>query len=380
MKTKTFWLAMSLLVAAPAGARAEPWSGIKGETPAAGAEIPKRAADSYCDYVVGVASAESALLVAPTAFVTTGLVNPVDSAGAATSQGPSSRITAGASYSFSSLYRGVSVRSRAQAECEAHRRFSELLAFIARNKDSLSLEALSAREGVLGAAMGRAMEILKNARQKLADGRATQEEVQALELRVDAMRVAHLQAKKDIEVVAGLPDTGAKSITSLLAERRAAERKAEEEAAKVRSSFGWDVTVKGGYDQVLGINQKVPVFAMATVSVNVGWLFQGSGNDRAIAARPVATRWSLEGGSQPAIDAARRMRETIRSEEARLAQVRVLLADVEQRLKATQAVDGEKAKAFAEYLWFDSVMLQAEQAFLDAHIKHTRSVLGEAAP
>jgi hypothetical protein len=381
MKTRIHLLSISLLLAAPA-ARAEPWTAVKGETPAVGAEIPRRAASSYCEYLKGVASAESALLVAPSLFVTGGLVNvtPVDPTGAATSQAPSARISAGAAYSFGTLYRGLAVKTKADAECEAYRHFSELLAFIAHNKEGLSAVALKAREGVLDASMGRAQEILRSARQRLADGRATQEEVEATELRVDTMRVARQGVKKDIEVANGMPDTSAKSIVSLVAERAAAERKAEEEAAKVRSSYGWDVSVRAGYDQVLGFSQKVPVFAMATASVNLGWFFQGSGNDRAIEARPPATRWALEGGSQPAIEAARRMREAVRAERARLADVVILLGDVEQRMKAAEAVEGDKPKALADMLWFDAVTLRAEQAFLEEHLRHMKNVLGEASP
>ncbi len=381
MKTLFFPLSIAILLAAPV-AQAEPWTAVKGEAPAAGAEIPRRAASYYCEYLKGVASAESAILVAPSLFVTGGLVNvtPVDPTGAATSQAPAARISAGAAYSFGTLYRGLAVKTKAEADCEAYRYFSELLAFIAHNKEGLSVPALKAREGVLDAAMGRAQEILRTARQRLADGRATQEEVEAIELRVDTLRVARHGVKKDIEVVNGTPDTGAKSIVSLVAERNAAERKAEEEAAKVRSSYGWDVSVRAGYDQVLGLSQKVPVFAMATASVNLGWFFQGSGNDRAIEARPQAARWSLEGGSQPAIDAARRMREAMKAERARLADVVILLGDVEQRMKATEAIEGDKPRAFADMLWFDAVTLRAEQAFLEEHLRHMKGVLGEASP
>jgi hypothetical protein len=364
--TAACFLGMAL-ASAPARA-AEPWTPVAGEKPTSGHEITAAASDAYCKYLHGIADSDRALQMWPTLFASGGLVNPVDVSGASASPAP--RLTAGASYSFGSLYRGGAIGDRADAECATYRRFQELLGFIARNKEGLSEGALLARAKVYDDALPAAVAKVEAARTHAKEGRSTVEDVLTLESKLDALRLASIVAKQKAAEVSVTSASEDKPLPELLSAYMQTEKHAEEAEASVRKSFGWDVSVRGGYDQVFGVGQKVPAFALATVSVNMGLLFQGSGNEAAIQARPVAARWSIEGGGQPAVDAVRKLREVGIAEAARLEIVNQNVTTMEAREKAARAIENEKAQIFADYIFFDLVQARAEQAFLRAHLAH----------
>lgn len=100
------------------------------------------------------ADAEGALQAWPTLFASGGVVNPTEgSGGGATTAGPSPRLTAGVQWSVAGVYRASAIDDRAEAECATYRRFQELLAFIAFNKEGMNPAALRARATVYDEAL-----------------------------------------------------------------------------------------------------------------------------------------------------------------------------------------------------------------------------------
>jgi hypothetical protein len=332
---------------------------------------------AYCDYVEGGADAESDVLIAPDAFVTFGEVSGADASPGGSALAPTERLIAGLRYSFSGLYRGLALRSRARAECKRYRSIVAVRRYLEAEKDDRSAAALSAKAAVLEAALPKAEAILNDSHAALAANRTTAREVEATELRVNALRAAAAQTRIDLDSVATTPPPANGGLEKALAARDAAEAEVERQESRVRSSQGWDLVVRGGYDRIWGQRDETPLFAMVTLSVNVGWLFQGAANDRAVEGRRAWSRHDPGDPSRMAMEHMARMQATLRQERIRLAQSAALLSDLEARSRQVAEVGGEKAKDFADYMFFDLVNVKAEHEYLRAHVDELAKILGE---
>jgi hypothetical protein len=74
---------------------------------------------------------------------------------------------------------------------------------------------------------------------------------------------------------------------------------------------------------------------------------------------------------------ASRLRALLAGERKRLSEVRVLLGDVEGRIRAIESIDSDKLRRFREAMWFDWVKLKAEHEFLRVHTGELAASLGE---
>src|SRR5689334_131415 len=111
MRMSASWV-IAVLLGVPAVAAADE---SKAAPPAA-ARI-ERDAKAYCEWVHAAATSEAAPLVAPALFVSGGVVNGAEASVGVSALPPTARLTAGASYSVSSLFRGLAVSDRADADC-----------------------------------------------------------------------------------------------------------------------------------------------------------------------------------------------------------------------------------------------------------------------
>ena len=336
-------------------------------------------AAAYCHYVTGIADSESALDLAPRLFGTLGVVSGADAPTGATALPPTTRLIGGVSYSVAGLYRGLNVGARAEAECDRYRLVSQLHAFVEGNKDGLSMAALEAKAAVVEGALPRAEQILLASQAALSQSRTTLEEVHATELRVDALRILASRTRLDMQSISGYPAAPAGPLSRITRAREEAEERVETYDARIRESHGWDVTVRGGYDQIFGLRDYVPLFGAVTLEVNIGWLLQHGPNRRAIEGRRLWARRQVEGVTDRAEQLARRLRGMQGSEQARLRETSTLLADLEARQKTIEALGGEKARAYGEYLWFDLVKIKAEHEYLRVHVNDLATILGDPA-
>lgn len=351
----------------------------------------KEDAAAYCEYVTGIADSDSALDMWPTLFGTAGLVPSVEVtaapgggqtvSGGGTLLGPTKRVIAGANYSFSGLYRGIQMRSGARAECRRYQAISELHAFLESNKEGRTRSSLDAKLRVVDEAVPKAEAMLAAAKGALEQSRATVEQVHALELRVDALRSLAAETRAERDAMARAPQPPARPITDVLLARDEAEAEAERHEAHVRESRAWDVSVRGGYDQIFGTSASyTPLFGLVTVTANVGGLFQPAAEDRALAGRVAWARRQIEGADDRVEQYVARLRALRASDRKRLEDTRALLDDVETRWKALQALPGDRVVEVAQYVWFDLVRLRAEHAYLTTHVADLDRLLGPEAP
>jgi hypothetical protein len=355
-----------------------PLLAVSSLAPAHETGAPVDDAAGYCEMVKGVAAARSSLMVSPDLFVNFGVVNGNDVYGAGVDRLPAAlRLTAGVRYSAMRLYEGVYTLRQAEAECDRYRALSALHAFLEAHHDGQSVAALRARLLVLERALPHADEILAALRERLAISRATVDEMNATQLRVDGLRAERAQALAELESVAGraLPPGGA--IADLLRARDRAEVEASQVEARLRGAEAWDVALRIGYDQVFGVRDSVPVFGVLSLSWDPGQLFQSAAERRACAGRLRWVHAQVEGVNDRVGQAVNRLRSLERAERLRLRDTRVLLADLTARFEAVSELVGEKVGRYRDYLWFDLVRAQAEDAYLRVHVRDLEAALGE---
>jgi hypothetical protein len=345
------------------------------------AATPSRAetdADAYCTFASKVATSQSALLYSPQLYLSYGYINGDEGVpGSVSAAASGARLTAGIRYSISESYQGAMTSAHARADCRRYRALSQLNSFLEFSRELESRGALAAKTEVLEAAQPQALEILRVAHAVATDGRATIEQLNATELRVDALRASLAETRQALAVAAQRPRSPTQSIASLQRARESAERAVERIEGRQRRAQGWDLVLRAGYDRLFGIRDHLPLFGTAMVSFNPGWFAQRGADNEALRARLTWSRLDPAGPDQRAQAVLRQYAAIEQEERGRLQESEVLVADLEARWKAVDGIDGPHAHAFRDYVWFDLVRLRAEVAYLKAHLTELETYRGE---
>jgi hypothetical protein len=336
------------------------------------------AGEAYCTFAESVAKSESALLFSPQFFFDYGVVNGNDvttGSGGITSAPPTQRLTFGARYSLvAGLMRGVVNRQRASADCERYRAESGLSRFLVENREQVSPAALDARLAILRAALPRAQEVLRTLRASVDRARATVEELEATQVRVDDLE-ASLQQAETLRAVLPARST-LPSPEELLRRHRAADEEVGKYEARLRLTEAFDVSLRGGYDQFFGLRDQLPLFGVISLTFNPAIIYMPFAESDAAKARARVLRSENDSVEQKAELLSSRLRALLAGERKRSAEVRVLLADVESRIHSIEAIENDKLRRFRESMWFDWVKLKAEQEFLRVHVAELQTTLG----
>lgn len=377
MRTSIAWTVALCLAAGGAQAQSAAAPRMGSEEPgAAGVETP-----GYCQYVRGVADAEASVLLAPELFVSAGLVNAGDATGGSPLGTPKPRLTAGVGYDFVGLYRGLAFRRRAEADCRRQRALSALQAAVQTGASGIGAEpALVARASVLETAIPQGEQLLARLREDVREGRATVEELNALQLRLDGLRALASDTARERETLAGRMPLAGRPLSALMQELRSADDSLEAISAGLRNSNAWDVSVRGGYDEVFGVEQEIPIFGTLTVSYNIGGLWQSGANTRAREGRRLAANEEVEGIVRQVDQLLRELHSARETEQARLREVTVLVTDLEGQLRGIESLQTNQVRRYRDYLMLELARLRAEQAYLSAHMKGLDSFLGAERP
>ena len=319
--------------------------------------------DGYCDYVEGTASAASATQVAPELF---GQFGYIEQPTFAVAPGVSNlRAIAGLRYSFTGLWAGMATRSRASADCRRHRALLEV-------RGASEARALTAKAKVLDTALGEADKMMSEVEGDYQAHRTTAQEATATRLRVEELRTLTVDAHRQL---AALPPPGDKPLGTVMHAFHTADADMEDSEATLRRAQAFDLSVRAGVDEFLeGTNPGSQYFAVVQLGVNVGALWQGSGNARAAAGR----RAYVRSGHDPlgADTTVAQLRDTIDLEGKRAEQTTALVADLDRQLQALAKVGGEDSKRYRQTVWFDWVKARADLAYLQAHVAGLREVVG----
>jgi hypothetical protein len=334
--------------------------------------------DAYCRWVGGVAGSASALLLAPQIYVNYGYINgDTVGAGAVNSGTAFHRLTAGLRYSMSEVTQGAMTRKRAAADCVRYRALAQLNAFLESAKELESRKALAAKVAVLAEAVPHAEAILRAAQSASSSGYQTVEQLNATQLKVDALKEQLSEARQALAIAEQRPLPPQGSIGSLRRAREAAERDVERAEGRLRRTQAWDLVLRGGYDRIFGVRDQVPVFAFASLSFNLGGLAQRHFDHLALDGRTAYERLDPAGADQRAEAVLKQYEVMARGDAERLQQTRTLLVDLEHRMQAVDGLEGQRASMFRDYLWFDLIRLRAEAAYLEAHLHDLEAYRGD---
>ncbi|MCP3060205.1 hypothetical protein LXT21_15585 [Myxococcus sp. K38C18041901] len=356
------------------------WAQSTPEATRPAARLEERSA-GYCDWVQGMGEAEAALELAPEVFGSFGAVNTGEAEGGTALGKPKLRVTAGLSYDFVGLYRGRTIHRRAAAECRRHQALSSLQAAVRQGSGLGEDSALEARARVLQEALPRAEALVTTLRDDLKEGRATLEELNAVQVRLDHLRSLSTDTALARERLAARPVFArGQRLEALLEELRAADDAVESEVGGLRRARAWQLSVRGGYDEVFDVDQDVPLFGQVMLTYDLGHLWQGKANARARDGRRRATLHDVEGMNQQVSELLVELRSRHRTEEARLREVTALVTDLEGQLRDVEALQTREIRRFRDYLLLELARLRAEQAYLTAHVEALTSFLGSTAP
>jgi len=322
--------------------------------------------DGYCDYVEGVASAQRALKVAPQVFTELGYIEQSVASTNPDVQGNGLRLLAGLKYQVTGLYEGSVLQDRASADCRRHQALEQV-------RGETQYRALDARVQVLDAAIAEADKLLATLTADLDARRTTAQEATATRLRVEELRQLSTDTHNQMSA---LPKPGAGGdLSGALTAFQRADDQVEDAEGKQRWIQAFDVNLRAGLDAFLDRSPNpAPYFAVMTIGINLGALFQGGGNERAAAGR----RRLVRSGHDPlAVDATvERLKAIVEAEALRLEQTATLEADLKRQHDTLAKVGSEESKRYRQTVWFDWIKVKAEHAYLDAHLAALKQVLG----
>jgi len=354
---------VALALALPAQAA----PGAPRESPSARASAPGNPSSAYCEYVNAVATSEGALLRAPWLFSSFGTLRGSTSVDSDVAVGSltdelSLRFQAGLAFSPTRYYLAGLLADQAQAECERRRAELELRA-AADTGGGVTRAALEAKLRVLEAALPEAQQKLEKSFTALTASRTTVQEHGALELRVDGLRQMRAEAAL---ALAALPPPAPENAASSGSFERLRRWTAQKQAltSSVRRAGALSLTLRGGYDELLGVPQSLPIFGSIALEFNPGWFWQGAADDRAERAYADAVEAEVFGQRQSLAQAAERFAAELEVVKRRRAEVDTTLADLAARRERLEAAGSSTAREYAEYVWFDEVRLRADAAFL----------------
>lgn len=335
--------------------------------PATGEPAARGGGNAYCDYVLGVASAESALMFAPSIYAQHGDIDQTELINGTATQVRELRTTVGMRIRFDGIFEGVLTRQRATADCQRQR----ALAAIA---EVSAYEAYAAKIAVLANAMREAEQLRKRAVDDAEAHRIAVQDALATRLRVNDLKEQLAIAEA---ALAALPKPSAgMSAKGALAAYIEHDTTMEAKSAALRRMKAWDFSLRFGYDQLSERATSSPTFFLVSASFNLGGLFQSPGNRRAARGRRAML---FESQGALADMSVSRITAGLDIEKKRLEETSILVRDLEAQLAELKSLGGDTTRRFRDTVWFELVKAKADQAYLATHVATLTAVV-EGAP
>ncbi|RKH63406.1 hypothetical protein [Corallococcus llansteffanensis] len=356
------------------------WTGMASAAEDAGTvRARSEPARGYCERVRGTSRSEAALELAPEVFASIGAVNAGDAQGGSDQMPlgtPKLRLTAGLGYDFVGIYRGDKLRLRAEAECRRYQALAALQGALDQGSRLGEAAALEARARALATSLPRAETLVTALREELRDGGATLEELNAVQVRLDRLRALARETEQAQARIALEPALAeGTDLGALISTFESADDQVEALSGTLRRARAWRLSVRGGYDKVFDVAQDVPLFGQLTLGYNLGSLWQGRANAQAREGRRQETRDAVDGAPRQVRQLLGELRITEQAERARLGEVSALVSDLEGQLREVERLETRQVRRFRDYLLLELARLQAEQAYLDAHLRTLQTLL-----
>ena len=335
-----------------------------------------RDAEAYCEYIQATATSQSLPLIWPDLQLTGGILNAFE-ADQSSALVLRPRFMAGLRYSASSLVRGLTMRNQAAELCKHYRASTQLRGLVERTRDGLPRGPLAAKLAVLQAALPQAEAVLARQRSALKQAQTTLMDVHNFESRLDGLRAAMTGAQQDLETASN-PELSS-GVETLIAERRAADENLQTYQQRLDSTALWDVTLRGGYDRIIDLPERLPVYGAVTLTVNLGVL--ALGDSHAVAQRAHAAWSAQEGGGleERVRHTQRRLSAMLTAHSQRVTDLERQVARLDDQQRTAGNAPGGNARTLVDALWFDRINAEADLAYAHAHTHELRSLLSQGA-
>jgi hypothetical protein len=335
------------------------------------AEPSPETAEGYCEFVKGVAASQSVLLWSPELFGNfgyidqqTGVIEAPERTGA-----EALRLTAGLRYRLSGAFEGIVLRDRADADCRRQRALSSLQQTVRSSEHAAARAGLSARLRVVEGALPEARTLLQGARSGFEQRDLAAPELTAVRLRVDELQAMAAATKRELDQLPPPPSGPPQAVPAALRAYYAADAEVEQNEASLRGVRSWDVSLRLGYDRFLQGDDSRPLFGVLSVGYNLGGLWQGGANRRAMSGRrQYVAQEGRRAQEQLGLDQ-QRLQATAVVNRHRQTQTAALLADLEEQLRGVTNIQSSVATRYRQTLWFDWVKIKAEDEYLRAYLK-----------
>ncbi len=335
--------------------------------------------EGYCEWVRGAAASQRAILLAPGLFGATGpsYAGFEDTGDEMQDYGTLGwRVTAGMQYRFDNIPRGMLTMKQADAECERYRAQSELRNALSLGGDLAKLPAVEAQLAVLEGAIPRAESLVQLLEQGLEINLSTVDELYRARLQVDSLHKQAVTLRQEVQRLSQLPEVDGKAFSQLVSRHSNADDEVERIQGRLRRNSAWAMDLRGGYDQLIGYPRDLPVFAQLRLSYSLGGVGQLKQDRRAAEGRRAWRSGASESVGARMTELRTELLAVYEGEQERYGQVAPLIRDVEARMESLKAVETDRARKVHEGLWLDFVRLDAERAFLEAHMDALEGVLG----
>ena len=325
-------------------------------------------ADAYCEHVREASHSEALRLRSPwLAF--RGSTLQSSELSFSFEQDVIYRGRAGLGVSVTDWVRAELVEQLGDAECAFRRAQAKIGDAADWDSEVLLLEGFRAKAEALKAAHDEALRVVDESGTALdRNERTIAQHIRTLgafqtlstELAAASAKVTELSRYEPLR-----PDLNPKGISDL--HRTANELGTAQ--GRLRRSEAFLVTLEGGYDEILDVEQNVPVYAQVNAVFRPLWLFQGGPERRSAAALARASVAQAEQRAHPSDPSVRILldqRPIMRTESVRLRKWASTLKAERARLLDAQSRDGA---ILAEQLWFQGELASAEATRLETSLR-----------
>jgi hypothetical protein len=330
-------------------------------------------AADYCREVTSAAGSESALLWSPRLFSrfglgrngTSGDDDDLDSVG----RRPVWNLQAGVDVSPVRMHTGALVEARARAECRRHGAELALedlsAAFILDQRPPLVAQVAALRAELPGAE-----KLLVESSAALAGSRISLQQHTATRRRVETLRQSVMEAEFALAAVPALDSSpSSRSAREVFDELRRWEAERQELDGRLRRVEGVDVSLRGGYDEVFGVEQTLPIFGSVNLELVPGRFWQPARDRESEAAHQRRVQRRIGEVQSLLTQLASRLGRQLELAEERLEQLNASFADLESHYLELKRVETPAALEFAEHAWFELVRVKADRAFARAQVE-----------
>lgn len=320
--------------------------------------------NDYCQKVTARAEGDAALLIAPTAHaqvIRFPNAGPVDTSGVQLGQGVQPR--AALSIGLIDIYKGFGVLDVAQADCLRQQAIAPLEEVVLQRAEIGRLPALQRKLAFLKDQSSKVEQIVRNAEERFAAHTSTLTELQ--EVRLHALEFGRRLAEtaRDVAVLQSRNlETPQQPLAKALETYEQRSVDFENSVAHVRNLQPWKFQVTGG---VTG-TPAVDWFGVAELSYNVGGLFQGPAERRAVAARANELKNARYEMRHQVDTIARELKVSVEHSRSQARAIDAELARIERERAALDGTDAPNKHTVLAAMALETIDLEAEKTFLVA--------------